>query len=75
MANKTSRSAGDPTEEERRKNLSEREVHDLELAGGVEGGMKAGSAGGPSGSDGKQESEPSPPHPDRGKGDADRSPD
>jgi hypothetical protein len=61
MANKTSKSAGDPTEEERRKNLSESEVHELELAGGVEGGMKAGSAGGPSGSDRKQESKPSNP--------------
>lgn len=33
--------------EERRKGLSENELKDLELAGGVEGGMKAGS-GGPS---------------------------
>ena len=32
---------------ERRKRLSKQEIHDLELAGGVEGGMQAGSAGGP----------------------------
>ena len=35
----------------RRKGLSEVEVKDLELAGGVEGGMREGSAGGPSQSD------------------------
>jgi hypothetical protein len=39
--------ADDPTEAERRKNLTEKQVADLELAGGVEGGMQAGSAGGP----------------------------
>ena len=39
----------DPTEGERRKNLSPEEIKDLELAGGVEGGMQAGSAGGPGG--------------------------
>ena len=37
----------DRTERERRKNLDDHEVDDLELAGGVEGGMQAGSAGGP----------------------------
>jgi len=37
----------DKTEGERRKNLSGRDIKDLELAGGVEGGMQAGSAGGP----------------------------
>ena len=37
----------DKTENERRKNLTGREIKDLELAGGVEGGMQAGSAGGP----------------------------
>ena len=37
----------DKTEAERRKNLTPRDVKDLELAGGVEGGMQAGSAGGP----------------------------
>ena len=28
--------------------LSKRQIKDMELAGGVEGGMRAGSAGGPS---------------------------
>lgn len=37
----------DKTERERRKHLTDREVEELELAGGVEGGMQAGSAGGP----------------------------
>ncbi|MGN6057253.1 MAG: hypothetical protein ACTHOI_01530 [Sphingomicrobium sp.] len=37
----------DKTAPERRKNLSEEEIKELELAGGVEGGMQAGSAGGP----------------------------
>jgi hypothetical protein len=37
----------DRTEAERRKNLTEEEIRELELAGGVEGGMQAGSAGGP----------------------------
>ena len=37
----------DKTESERRKNLSRRDIKDLELAGGVEGGMQAGSVGGP----------------------------
>lgn len=37
----------DKTAAERRKNLTEQEIKDLELAGGVEGGMQAGSAGGP----------------------------
>jgi len=54
MDDKRRTSAGDPTEKERRKNLSDREVDELELAGGVEGGMQAGSAGGPSGSDRKK---------------------
>lgn len=39
------------TSHERRKNLSKEEIKDLELAGGVEGGMQAGSAGGPDDSD------------------------
>ena len=38
----------DATEGERRKNLDDRQIDELELAGGVEGGMQAGSAGGPS---------------------------
>lgn len=37
----------DKTAAERRKNLTEQEIKDLKLAGGVEGGMQAGSAGGP----------------------------
>ena len=41
----------DKTEDERRKNLDDREIEELELAGGVEGGMQAGSAGGPGESD------------------------
>ncbi|NUQ17604.1 MAG: hypothetical protein HOP95_03995 [Sphingomonas sp.] len=41
----------DKTEGERRKNLNDRQIDELELAGGVEGGMQAGSAGGPSESD------------------------
>jgi hypothetical protein len=50
--------AADPTEDERRKNLSDSELRELELAGGVEGGMQAGSAGGPSGSGRKKGSSP-----------------
>jgi hypothetical protein len=38
---------GDKTESERRKQSSDRQIKDLELAGGIEGGMRAGSAGGP----------------------------
>lgn len=37
----------DKTARERRKNLTEQQIKDLKLAGGVEGGMQAGSAGGP----------------------------
>lgn len=35
---------------ERRKGLSDEQIKELELAGGVEGGMQAGTAGGPSSS-------------------------
>lgn len=35
----------DRTAAERRKGLTDKEIKDLELAGGVEGGMQAGSAG------------------------------
>jgi hypothetical protein len=42
----------DRTEAERRKNLTEEQIKELELAGGVEGGMQAGSAGGPGASGG-----------------------
>lgn len=59
MDEKRRTGAGDPTEGERRKNLSDKDVKDLELAGGVEGGMQAGSAGGPSGSERKKASETS----------------
>ena len=37
----------DKSERERRRDLTEQQIRDLELAGGVEGGMKAGSAGSP----------------------------
>ena len=37
----------DKTASERRKNLTDQQIKELELAGGVEGGMQAGSAGGP----------------------------
>lgn len=47
MREKNTRFPADRTETERRKNLSEDEIRELELAGGVEGGMQAGSAGGP----------------------------
>lgn len=46
----TARKSGFPddnTERERRKNLDDRQIDELELAGGVEGGMQAGNAGGP----------------------------
>lgn len=44
----------DKTAPERRKNLSDEQIKDLELAGGVEGGMQAGSAGGPGSNDEKK---------------------
>lgn len=47
MKESSSRFPSDRTEKQRRKDLSEQQVKDLELAGGVEGGMQAGSAGGP----------------------------
>ena len=37
----------DKTAPARRKNLTEEQIKEVELAGGVEGGMQAGSAGGP----------------------------
>ncbi|HEU4968385.1 hypothetical protein [Sphingomonas sp.] len=58
----------DPTESERRKNLSEEQIEDLELAGGVEGGMQAGSAGGPAGDEARAKSterKPAKPQPKR----------
>ena len=47
MGAKNSKLAEDKIASERRKGLRDEQVKDLELAGGVEGGMKAGSAGGP----------------------------
>jgi hypothetical protein len=47
----------DKTVRERRKNLGDRDIDELELAGGVEGGMQAGSAGGPSESDVRKSTE------------------
>ena len=47
MSVKKSDFPADKTERERRKNLDDRQIDELELAGGVEGGMEAGSAGGP----------------------------
>lgn len=44
-------SQADKTATERRKKLSKKQIRELELAGGVEGGMRAGSAGGPGQSD------------------------
>ena len=57
--------AADPTEGERRKNLSDEQIEELELAGGVEGGMRAGSAGGPSASDVQSAPPDRKPRPDR----------
>jgi hypothetical protein len=37
----------DKSAERRRKKLTDEQIRELELAGGVEGGMPAGSAGGP----------------------------
>jgi len=48
MTGKTPQFRDDKTAARRRKNLSDEEIKELELAGGVEGGMQAGSAGGPS---------------------------
>ena len=45
------------TARERRKGLSKQEIRDLELAGGVEGGMETGSAGGPGESDSASKAE------------------
>ena len=44
-------SHADKSAPERRKKLSKKQIRELELAGGVEGGMPAGSAGGPGESD------------------------
>ena len=44
----------DKTEAERRKNLDDHDIDELDLAGGVEGGMQAGSAGGPGENDSRK---------------------
>ena len=56
MTDKKTGFAEDKTERERRKNLSDEEIKDLELAGGVEGGMQAGNAGGPTAGGGRKKS-------------------
>ena len=48
MAEDSPKFPHDKTAAGRRKNLSPEQIRELELAGGVEGGMQAGSAGGPS---------------------------
>ena len=48
MIAKPSGSQGDKAGRQRPKPLSDKKIRELELAGGVEGGMEAGSAGGPS---------------------------
>ncbi|MGN6850322.1 MAG: hypothetical protein ACTHJK_12750 [Sphingomicrobium sp.] len=55
MTGKKSDYPDDKTARERRKDLSAKEIEDLELAGGVEGGMQAGSAGGPAANGGKKD--------------------
>jgi hypothetical protein len=56
MTSNKSRFPSDRTASGRRDDLTEEELKDLELAGGVEGGMPAGSAG-PS-----SKTEADPPH-------------
>ena len=58
MSGTKSKFRDDKTEIQRRKNLSDREIEELELAGGVEGGMQAGSAGGPGQKDALSSDEP-----------------
>jgi hypothetical protein len=55
MTEKTIGLPEDKTARERRKHLTDKEIEDLELAGGIEGGMQAGSAGGPAASGGRKE--------------------
>jgi len=40
-------SPADKSAKQRRRKLTDQQLRELELAGGVEGGMQAGSAGGP----------------------------
>jgi hypothetical protein len=56
MTAKKTEFPNDRTAEERRKDLTDEQLKDLELAGGVEGGMPAGSAGGPGGSNPRKHS-------------------
>ena len=68
MNTKQRETRDDPTEGERRKNLSEEQIRELELAGGVEGGMQAGSAGGPDGDEARAKApggKPTKPQPKR----------
>lgn len=51
MTGKNHKFPDDKTAPGRRKDLTDQQVKDLELAGGVEGGMPAGSAGGPGSND------------------------
>jgi hypothetical protein len=55
----------DKTAPERRKKLSKKQIRELELAGGVEGGMRAGSAGGPGQSDADAKADRAPKSDDR----------
>ena len=48
MIAKPSGSQGEKAGRQRRKPPSDKKIRELDLAGGVEGGMEAGSAGGPS---------------------------
>lgn len=57
MTGKNPEFPDDKTGPERRKNLTHEQIDDLELAGGVEGGMRAGSAGGPGSNDKKRQSD------------------
>jgi hypothetical protein len=45
MAGRSPDFPDDKTAPERRKNLTEQQIRELKLAGGVEGGMQAGSGG------------------------------
>jgi hypothetical protein len=48
MSSKQKRASADPSKKDRSEDMTDEEIHELEISGGVEGGMKAGSAGGPS---------------------------
>jgi hypothetical protein len=57
MTSETRKFPDDRTAPKRRKKLSDAEIKELELAGGVEGGMEAGS-GSPKQGDGKRDDPP-----------------